>query len=293
MIIGILSVLGVFALGFVGYFIKDLRANRNRLEKETNFATTASIGFVTNFFDALGIGSFAPMTALLRGFKQIPDRIIPGTLNVSCTLPVVAEAFIFITVIEVEIATLISMIVAAVIGAVIGAGIVAKLPEKRIQMIMGIALLTTAFLILSGQLGWIAGLGTGEAIGLTGGKLIIAVTVNFVLGALNTAGIGCYAPSMALVYVLGMSPRVAFPIMMSSAAFLMPPASIRFIKEGAYGRKASLAITTTGIVGVFIAAYIVKSLPLKMLTWLVIVVIIYTAIALLLRAASKNRVDKV
>jgi len=287
MIVGVLAALGIFALGFAGYFFKDLSANKDSLEKHTNFATASGIGFVTNFFDTLGIGSFAPMTALLRGFKQIQDRVIPGTLNVSCSIPVVVEAFIFITVIEVEVVTLISMVVAAIFGTVIGAGIVAKLPEKKIQWIMGIALLTTAFLMLSGRLGWIAGLGTGEAIGLAGWKLIIAVVVNFVLGALQSAGIGMYAPSMALIYVLGMSPRVAFPIMATSAAFTLVSASIKFIKEGAYNRKASFVITVAGIVGVFIAAYVVKSLPLAMLTWLVIVVVVYTAIALLLRAASK------
>lgn len=286
MIIGVLGALGVFALGFAGYFIKDLLANKDNLEKETNFSIAAGIGFITNFLDTLGIGSFAPMTALLRGFKQIQDRVIPGTLNTSCAIPVVIEAFIFVTIIEVEIITLISMVVAAVVGTVIGAGFVAKLPEKKIQLVMGIALLTTAFFMLSGRLGWIAGLGTGEAIGLTGGKLIIAVVVNCVLGAFQSAGNGMYAPSMALVYILGMFPRVAFPIMMASAAFTLPPASVKFIKEGAYNRKISLAVSVTGIVGVLIAAYIVKSLPLAMLTWLVIVVIIYTAISLLLRAAK-------
>jgi uncharacterized membrane protein YfcA len=288
MIGGILCALGVFAIVFSGYFFKDLSAHKANLEKETRFVTAAGIGFVTNFFDTLGIGSFAPMTAMLRGFKQIQDRVIPGTLNVSCTLPVVVEAFIFITVIKVEMVTLISMTVAAVIGTVIGAGIVAKLPEKKIQLVMGIALLVTAFFMLSNQLGWIEGLGTGKAIGLTGGKLIIAVVVNFVLGALQSAGIGMYAPSMAMIYILGMYPKVAFPIMMTSAAFTLPPASIKFIKEGAYNRKASLAITVTGIVGVFIAAFIVKSLPVKTLIWLVIVVIGYTAIALLLRAVRKS-----
>lgn len=289
MIIGILCALGVFALVFSGYFFKDLSDHKANLERETHFVTASVIGFVTNFLDTLGIGSFAPMTALLRGFKQIRDGVIPGTLNVSCTLPVVVEAFIFITVIKVEIVTLISMTVAAVIGTVIGAGIVAKLPERKIQLVMGIALLTTAFFMLSSQLGWIAGLGTGEAIGLTGGKLIIAVVVNFVLGALQSAGIGMYAPSMAMVYILGMSPKVAFPLMMTAAAFTLPPASIKFIKEGAYNRKASLAITISGIVGVFIAAFIVKSLPVKTLIWLVIVVIGYTAISLLLRAARKSK----
>lgn len=277
----VLGVLGIFTTGFAVVFGKDLVKHKDQFEEETSSAITGIIGFVVNFFDTLGIGSFAPTTAALRAFKQTKDKVIPGTLNVSCTIPVVIEAFIFISAIEVEPLTLISMLAAAVVGAVVGAGIVSKLPEKTIQLVMGIALLATALLMFAGQVGWIANLGTGEAIGLSGTKLIIAIVGNFILGTLMTAGIGLYAPCMALVYMLGMSPRVAFPIMMGSCAFLMPAASIKFVKEGAYNRKASLAITIGGVIGVFIAAYLVKSLPLNILTWLVIVVVTYTGITLL------------
>jgi len=129
--------------------------------------------------------------------------------------------------------------------------------------------------------------GWGNAIGLQSGKLVIAGVVNFFLGALMTAGIGLYAPCMALVFALGMSPQVAFPIMMGSCAFLMPPASIRFIREGAYNRKAAVAMAIPGIIAVLIAAFIVKSLPLDILRWIVIVVILYTS-SVMLRAGFKN-----
>lgn len=285
MITGILGVLGVLTAWFTVAFAKDINEHKAQLESETSFATSGVIGFVTNFFDTLGIGSFAPTTALLRGFKQINDRVLPGTLNVSCTLPVVAEAFIFITVIEVEPVTLISMLAAATIGAYFGAGIVSGLPEKKVQFVMAVALFVTAFLMLAGQLGWMPG--GGDAIGLTGAKLIAAIVGNFILGALMTAGIGLYAPCMALIYFLGMSPAVAFPIMMGSCAFLMPVASIKFVKESSYNKKASLAIAIGGLVGVFIAAYIVKSLPLNVLRWLVIGVIFYTSMTMF-KSASKD-----
>lgn len=176
------------------------------------------------------------------------------------------------------------MLASATLGAWLGAGIVAGLPEKKIQMGMAVALFIAAFLMLSGQMGWMPG--GGDAIGLTGGKLIIAIVGNFILGALMTLGIGLYAPSMVLVYLLGMSPAVAFPIMMGSCAFLMPVASVKFVKEGAYNRKASLAIAAFGLVGVFIAAYIVKSLPLDILRWLVIGVITYTSVTMF-KSATK------
>ncbi len=262
----------------------DYRKHKGQLENNS-WAKTGFIGFVGNFFDTLGIGSFAIETALFKFMKQSEDRLLPGTLNVANTIPTIAQGIIFIQIVEVEPLTLILMILASGAGAFLGAGIVAKLPERNIRLTMGVALFITAGFMIATKMGWMEG--GGEAIKLEGAKLILAVAVNFILGALMTAGIGLYAPCMALIFALGMSPAVAFPIMMGSCAFLMPVASLRFIREGAYNRKASFAIAITGIIGVLIAAFIVKSLPLDALRWLVIVVIIYTA-TIMLRAGIQT-----
>lgn len=283
----ILGVLGLFTLAFTFVFVKDLiSANKTGALKEGSFAKAGTAGFVVNFFDTLGIGAFAPLTALLKGFKITNDKLIPGTLNVACTIPVILEAFIFMNSIEVDSTTLIGMLAAAILGAVVGAGFVSKLDEKKIQLVMAIALLIVAIIMLLSQLNLMP-VG-GDAIGLTGIYLVIAIVINFILGALMMAGIGLYAPCMALVYALGMSPKVAFPIMMGSCAFLMPAGSMKFIKEGTYDRKASLAITIFGSIGVFIAAYLVKSLPLEVLKKLVLVVVVYTSFTMF-RSFSKKK----
>ncbi|WP_273566848.1 sulfite exporter TauE/SafE family protein [Maribacter halichondriae] len=274
MITAIWISLAGLAIWFAIVLTKDFLAHRNSLEN-SSWLKTSIIGFVVNFFDVLGIGAFAPQTALLKFTKQTKDKHIPGTMNVANTLPVLFQALIFITIIEVEPVTLVLMFISAALGAVLGAGVVAKMSEKKIRLVMGFALLVTAFFMLATNMEWIQG--GGEAIGLENGKLAIAVIANFGLGALMTAGIGLYAPCMALVFALGMSPKVAFPIMMGSCAFLMPPASVRFIREKAYNRKAAIAMAIPGIVAVGIAAFIVKSLPLDVLRWVVIVVILYTA----------------
>lgn len=286
----VLSLLVAFTLYFAVVFIKDYlqAARENRLGK-SNFWAHSAVGFIVNFFDTLGIGSFAPTTALFKFFKLTDDRTIPGTLNVSMTIPVVAEALIFMTVIKVEPITLFTMLGAATIGAVLGAGYVSKLEKSKVQLGMGVALFVVALLMLAGQLKLMPS--GGEAIGLTGGKLIFAIAANFVLGALMTLGIGLYAPCMALVFALGMSPKVAFPIMMGSCAFLMPAAGAKFVKEGAYDRKASLAITIFGVAAVLIAAYIVKSLPLNTLKWMVIAVIIYTSIVMF-KSGLKSKAEQ-
>ena len=286
MVTFILALLGLLTAFFAIVFFKDYaKASKENKLENGSFIGLGVVGFITNFFDTLGIGSFAPTTALLKSFKLSSDRTLPGTLNAAMTIPVVIEAFIFIKGIEVEPVTLISMLAAATAGAVLGAGIVSKLDEKKIQFGMSIALIVVAFVMLAGQLKLMPS--GGEAVGLSGAKLIIAIVANFILGALMTMGIGLYAPCMALVYALGMSPAVAFPIMMGSCAFLMPAASVKFVKAAAYDRKAAMAITIFGSIGVFIAAYIVKSLPLNTLKWLVIAVIIYTA-ATMLKSALNN-----
>lgn len=281
------GILVLMTLVFIVIFLKDWIKTKNegRLEKGS-FLVFGIIGFIVNFFDTLGIGSYAPTTAIFKFFKLVDDRVIPGTLNVATTVPVVVEALVFMTVIKVDIATLVAMIISATLGVYFGAGIVSKLPERKVQIGMGTALLAVAGLMLIGLLG-IMPVG-GEATALTGWKLVVGVVGNFILGALMSLGIGIYAPCMALVFLLGMSPKVAFPIMMGSCAYLLPVGSARFVKEGAYNRKASLPINLFGIVGVLIAAFIVKELPLTTLKWIVVFVIIFASM-MMFNSAKKNK----
>jgi uncharacterized membrane protein YfcA len=245
-----------------------------------------AIGFVTDFLDTLGIGSFAVTTSLFKFFRVVPDERIPGTLNVGHALPTVVEALIYIVIVAVEPKTLLLLIVASIAGAWLGAGFVARWPRRYVQIGMGTALLAAAVLfILTGIFGSHFGL-SGSALGLDGPRLWIAVAINFCLGALMTVGIGLYAPCMIMVSLLGMSPVAAFPIMMGSCAFLMPIASLRFIRFDAISMRAVLGLTLGGIPGVLIAAYIVKSLPLGAVRWLVVVVVLYASYVMLRSALA-------
>jgi uncharacterized membrane protein YfcA len=239
----------------------------------------AAIGFVTDFLDTLGIGSFAPTTSLYKFFKLVPDEKIPGTLNVGHSIPTITEALIYTTIIGVDPLTMILMIIASVVGAWLGAGLVARWPRRYVQIGMGGALLVAAVLFALKSGGLFPGGGT--ALGLTGPTLVFAVFANFCLGALMTIGIGLYAPCLILIALLGMNPKAAFPIMMGSCAFLMPIASIRFIRLDSYSLKAALGLTIGGLPGVILAAFIVKSLPLQWVYWLVVVVVLYAAFTML------------
>ena len=277
MVNAIWVILVLFAIWFIYVLGADIIKHKNNLEK-VSWVKTGIIGFVVNFFDVLGIGAFAPQTALLKFTKQTADKLIPGTMNVANTLPVLIQAIIFIQVVEVEPLTLIVMFLTAMGGAILGADIIGKLSERNIRLTISVALLITAGFMFANKMHWIHG--EGVAIGIHGWKLVIAGVVNFILGAMMTAGVGLYAPCMALVYLLGLSPQVAFPIMMGSCAFLMPPASYKFIKSGAYNKKAALGMAIPSILAVLIAAFIIKSMPLDTLRWLVLIIIVYTSVSM-------------
>jgi uncharacterized membrane protein YfcA len=293
-ITGLLAALAALTVVFVGGWAKAVMAVRGERGAAASPATDVGaptglslpVGAVTNFLDTLGIGSFATTTALFRFFKMVPDRIIPGTLNVGHTLPTIVQAFFYIAEIPVDVVTLISMIAAAVAGAYLGAGIVAGWPKRNVQLGMGFALLAAAIFFTMRNLGLFpAG---SNAIGVSGVMLVIAVAGNFFLGALMSLGIGLYAPCMILVSLLGMSEATAFPIMMGSCAFLMPVGSLKFIKERAYGLRVALGLAIGGIPGVIIAAKIVKSMDLTTVRWLVIVVVLYTALTMLYAAFTES-----
>ena len=258
----------------------------------SRWAGLLSLGFITDFLDTLGVGSFATTSTALKLAKITDDENIPGTLNVGHALPTVTEALCYIVIIPlwlthaensftVEPMTLITMGAAGGLGAWLGAGVVSGWPRRTIQVALSIALLITAGFITMRLLHNFPSEG---AIGLTGAKLVIAVLANALFGALCTLGIGNYAPCMALVSLLGMNPTVAFPIMMGSAALFLPLGAIRFMKAGRYDRPTALGLTIGGIPGVLVAAFVVKSLPLTAVKWLVVGVLVYTSVLMYLSA---------
>jgi uncharacterized membrane protein YfcA len=241
-----------------------------------------AIGFVTAFFDTLGIGSFATTTAVYKLRRMVPVKLIPGTLNVGHTLPTIAQAFIYTSIVPVDPTTLVLMIIAACIGSWLGAGVVVHWPRRKIQIGMGIALIGAAILMLMTQLDLFPK--GGDTLDLTGIRLGVGLAGNFVLGALMMLGIGLYAPCMILIYLLGMNPTAAFPIMMGSCAFLMPIASVRFVKTRTYHVQAALGLALGGLPAALIAGLIVKSMSVTAVRWLVVVVVIYTSINMLMTA---------
>jgi uncharacterized membrane protein YfcA len=341
--------LGLMTVGFIAVWIYEVRKRPGTPDPGAPDAERIAVGFFANFFDALGIGSFATSTTYFRLRKLVRDELIPGTLNVGHCLPTITQAFIGIAVIAVEPTMLVLMIVMAVVGAWFGAGVVSRLPRRAVQVGMGIALLVAAGFLFAKVIGvmpsdrvavgptaaalladksedarvvamlppdtpldlviagddWsevtakVGGVetkgfirtsaATGIVLGVGGVKLALALTGSFFLGAIMPLGIGYYAPCMVLIALIGMSPSAAFPIMMGACAFLMPVASGQFVRRMRYSLKAAAGLAVGGIFGSALALLVVRHLPLYWVMWLVIFVVIYTAVSLLRAAAVEKK----
>jgi uncharacterized membrane protein YfcA len=247
-------------------------------------AMRIGLGAGTNFFDTLGIGSFATTTTAFTMLRLVPPERVPGTLMVGHTLPVVAQAFLFLAIVEVENLTLLTLVIAMLTGGAIGVRVVTRLPRRPLQLAMGGGLLLAGAFMAFGQLGLFPTGGT--ALGLHGGALVFAAVMFFLLGGLLMVGIGHYGPCLVLLSVLGMNPRAAFPIMMGAGGLVGPIGCFEFLRTGRLDHRVALGLTLGGIPAVLAAALLVKSLPLDILRWIVVAVVLWTG-GTLLRAATR------
>lgn len=273
---------------FLVFFFKDIFSHKEEF-KNIKWIPSILIGAICNFFDCLGIGSYATSTTAFKWTKCVSDDLIPGTLNVAYAGSVVTQAVVFMGKVEVDSITLITMVAAAVIGSVVGTKVISKWNINMIRRALGTAMIALAIVMFCKNTG-IGPFGImGTATGLSGIKLVIGIVGNFFLGAFMIIGLGLYNPCMALVFALGMSTEVVFPIMMASCAFLMPAAGIEFVKEGKYDRGNSIVLFFSGVVGALVACFIITSLPLKTLTYVVCVVMIFGAYTFFKDAAKASK----
>jgi len=283
MLIALLVPLGLASLAFTIILFRAAIAQRAVPKPEG-----LVLGAVTNFFDTLGIGSFAPTAAWFKFRKLVPDRLIPPTMLVGHSLPTLAEAIIFLLLLGVMVdpVLLVGCAIATLMGGLLGAPLVARTRVWVIQLVVAIALVLAAATYALTNLHMMPGGGTASGLPLT--LTVIAIIANFIFGILLNFGVGNYAPTLVMLSLMGMDPRLCFPIMAAGASLTVAGAGARHIALGQIDLRMVMGMALGGLPAVFIAAFIVKSMPIELLRWLVIVVVLYAA-AVMLRAALAGR----
>ncbi|RRD94784.1 sulfite exporter TauE/SafE family protein [Clostridiales bacterium COT073_COT-073] len=275
-LIGVVIINGFFAV----LFFRDYWKHKEEARMEPGNPFIISItSFIIYFLSTFGVSDYAISTALYRSTKWVDDKKLPGTLNTQCVLPVAVMALAYINSIEVDITTLILCILSQTLGSYILPRFVVKLPIRVIRKAIGFGLLGATIIILMGKFNLFP-LG-GELTGLTGVKLWVTVALFAVFGAMNTIGIGSYPVTMLTVYAMGLHPVIAFPIMMGACTFSVPVGSMEFVRLGQYARKITLISSIVGIFGVLLAVFVVRSMDISMLQWLVAVILVYSGSTML------------
>lgn len=278
----ILLLLALAVCGFAFVLVRSALASGSAMPN----LEAVAVGAVVNFFDTLGIGSFAPTLSWLKLRVRLPDRLIPCTMIVACTGPTMLQAIIFMTLlgVHVDAVLLIAYSMALLAGGLVGQRLVLRVRVWIVQATVAAALLIAAALYALSNLHMmpVGGLATTLPLPLT----LVAVTASFVMGALLNFGVGHYAPSLLLLSLMGMDPKLVFPIMATSGALAAAVISGRHVTAKAVDLRIVIGFVVGGLPGVLIAAFLVKDMPVEWLRWLVIVVVIYAA-AVMVRESVK------
>jgi uncharacterized membrane protein YfcA len=283
MLVALLVPLGLAILFFTFFLARAAIAARAAPKVEAIL-----LGAVVSFFDTLGIGSFAPTTAWLKFRKMVPDRLIPPTMLVGLTPPAMAESVIFLILLGVQVdpILLFGCAMAVLLGGLVGAPLVAQCRVWIVQTVVAIGLILAAIAYAMTNLHMFPGGGTASSLPFT--LTILAIAANFAFGVLLNFGVGNYAPTLVTLSLMGMDPRLIFPIMAAGAAVTGAGACVRHIQMGKMDLRVVVGLGIGGIPAVLVAAFIVKTMPLELLRWLVIVVVLYAA-AVMIRAAQAGR----
>ena len=242
-----------------------------------------ALGALTNFFDTLGVGSFAPTMAWLKFRRLVPDRLIPCTMIVGHTLPAVVQAIIFLILLGVLVdpVLLVGCVLATLMGGLLGVSLVVRTKVWIVQLVVGLALILAAIMYALTNLHLMPGGGTAASLPMP--LSVIAIAASFLFGILLNFGIGNFAPTLIMLSLMGMDPRLSFPIMAGGSALTATGAI------GEVDLRIAVGIALGGIPAVLVAAFIVKSMSLELLRWLVVCVVLYAALLMLKAAATGRR----
>lgn len=287
MLIALLIMIGIGVLSYAVALVRVLRTRSVRPKLEA-----VGLGAVVSFFDTLGIGCFAPTTAWFKFRKLVPDRLIPPTMLVGLTPTAMAESVIFLILLGVLVdpVLLLGCAFATMIGGLVGAPLVARAQVWIVQLTVAVGLVLAAAAYAMTNLHLFPGGGT--ATGLPLAQTIVAILASFGFGVLANFGVGNYAPTLVMLSLMGMDPRLCFPIMAAGGSLMGAGASVRHINFGEIDLRIVLGLIVGGIPAVIVAAFIVKEMPLEPLRWLVLVVVLYAS-AVMFRAALAGRREQI
>lgn len=240
------------------------------------FITEAAVFFLAT----MGISDFLMNTIVFNRYKAGDTAELPGTVNLSTIVPGTVIAFTYLRTAEpIETATLIICTVCMLAGAVLSAVFLTGIDGKKLKKIIGAALVFSMFALVVKMI--VSAGTTGSASGLSGARLVIAVVVSLICGAVNIMGVPCKPTLTALFLLLGLSPMCTLTLVLVMCGLSPTVGGIKFIRSGMYHKKTVLAAAITGTITAVIGCFVMISLPALVLNIVLLGVMLIAIISML------------
>jgi uncharacterized membrane protein YfcA len=245
----------ICAVVVIIYFIYKFSAEKLSFLEQ---AKIAFIGFISNLLDTVGIGSFAVIVAMRKMLGVMPDDVkLIGSMNIQAVITALAQMLIFLHYIKLDLTTMLVSIAMITLGGFLSGLIAVRINKAIVHNVMLIAFIVTGILLFLIQLDVLQFTSTSDAI--TGIRLGIFAIFMLIAGMLPAFGVGYYSLVKTSIFLFGVNPIIAFPIMAAASSYQMPVTAITFMSKNKFYTKSSILLAIFGLIGVFIAAPLIST----------------------------------
>lgn len=279
----------ILSLSCVALMLYKLKKQAPVQVSTLDYIKLSGSGIIAFIADTIGIGSFAVNIALAKLLGTFRDDELPAMNNGAQVIPGTLESLFFMHVVDVDLTTLITLVGGTCLGGLIGGSIVSRLSQQAIRATMICCFILIIGLLVGDKFGWLP-VG-GDAVALHSWKLILGFLGMVICGILTSAGIGLFAMVQGVLFLLNVSPLVAFPIMTTAGAMQQPLTTMMFLQQDKIPLKKTLILSLSGCIGVLIIIPLFKNFTMSWLHGLLIMILCYNVFAIS-RSYLRTRAEK-
>jgi uncharacterized membrane protein YfcA len=235
-------------------------------------------GIMAFIADTLGLGSFAVNVALAKLLGTFQDDELPAVNNGAQVIPGTIESLFFMHLVDVDFATLLTLVAGTCIGGLLGGFVVSRLGKQAIRLAMICSFALIIVLLISHQFRWLQ-VG-GDLTELHSWNLIIGFFALIICGAVTSVGVGLFVMVQGVLFVMNVSPVVAFPIMTTAGAMQQPLTTLVFLQKNKIPLKKTMILSLSGCLGVLITIPIFTKLTISWLHLLLLFILIYNLLTI-------------
>lgn len=263
-------ILSVFCVVVMTYKLFQQQSESLSLLQYAKLSVSGLVAFIA---DTLGVGSFAVNVALAKLTGTFKDDEMPAVNNGAQVIPGTIESLFFMHLVDVDLTTLLTLVSGTCIGGLIGGFVVSQLSKQAIRLAMLSCFILIIVLLVAHQFRLLP-VG-GELTELHSWKLVIGFFALMVCGALTSVGVGLFVMVQGVLFLMNISPVVAFPIMTIAGAMQQPLTTLVFLQNNKIPLKKTFVLSLSGCLGVFITIPIFTQLTITWLHSLLLCVLIY------------------